>query len=176
MRQVYIARDLIEAQSIKNRLDEEGIKSVVQGEYLAGAWGGVPIAPDTSPSIWVVQDDDFEKASECVEELKRNPPDRPATDWKCERCGETIDSQFTECWKCAADSAAIAEASTGDDIGPAFDDRDSDATDDEPAPPQPVASPRQTPDWSDRELWAEISVVILVVLVPSLFGSVASFV
>lgn len=31
------------------------------------------------------------------------PPPVPADDWICPRCSETIEGQFTECWKCAAE-------------------------------------------------------------------------
>ena len=179
MRQVYIARDLIEAQSIKNRLDEAGIESVVQGDYLSAAWGALPITPDTSPSIWVVRDDDFDKAVECVEQLKRNPPARPTTGWKCERCGEIIDAQFTECWKCAAEPAAEALATYNAaerDATAASAELNSEPTLDESAPISTVAVAPPVIERTYRDLWMETSVVILVFVVTSLYGNVDSLI
>ena len=68
MRPVYTARDFAEAQAIKTRLEAEGVDAVVQGEYLSGVWGPIPITPSTSPSIWVSRDDDFERAMAFLEE------------------------------------------------------------------------------------------------------------
>ncbi len=41
------------------------------------------------------------------------PPPPRADDWICPRCSETIEGQFTECWKCAADGVEAPKAPPG---------------------------------------------------------------
>jgi hypothetical protein len=41
------------------------------------------------------------------------PPPPRADDWICPRCGETIEGQFTECWKCAAGGVEAPKAPPG---------------------------------------------------------------
>lgn len=179
MKQVYIARDLIEAQSVKNRLDADGIESVVQGDRLSAAWGAIPIAPDTSPSVWVVRDDEFDMAIECIEQMTQHSPIPPAAGWKCERCGEMIDAQFTECWKCAdeatAEAAGLAEAEEPE-FSVESDADDSASTTDTPAPILKDTAAPSVVERSDRELWIESCLVILVSVLPYLYAAIGSLV
>lgn len=101
MKQVYSARNEIDAQLMKGLLDERGIESVVQGAALSTILGNVPVTPETLPSIWV-REEDFDGAAEAIAGFKADAiPVQPAADpWTCPKCGEVIESQFTECWKC----------------------------------------------------------------------------
>jgi len=82
-------------------LEGEKIEAEVRGEFLYGVRGEVPITPDTCPSVWVVDDSDYDKAMEIVSTLREgefpNPIEGGA--WRCS-CGEENESQFTECWSC----------------------------------------------------------------------------
>ena len=181
MKQVCVAEDLVEAQSIKDLLEAVGIESVVQGEYLSSAWGAAPTIPSAYPSIWVVRDVDLEQAIHCVEDFRQNPPAPAMTPWKCERCGEVIDGQFEECWKCSADQDTDAVAAGGDlnlasDDDPERDESDSDATADEPESSPPVALKQSSPDRSCRELWIETAVVILVYVATSFYAAIAALI
>jgi len=102
MKRIYIAMNPVDAHLLKGVLESEDIKAVVQGEYLWSARGRVPITPDTSPSVWVVDNIDYERAMEVVKEFQSlerisGPEDE---DWKCTNCKETNEGQFTECWHC----------------------------------------------------------------------------
>lgn len=66
MKQVYGAKDPFEVHLIKNLLENEGIQVVVRGEHLFGLRGSIPVSQETWPSVWVVQDGDFERAQEVV--------------------------------------------------------------------------------------------------------------
>jgi ABC-type ATPase with predicted acetyltransferase domain len=44
-----------------------------------------------------VEDDDFWEAKRIVEEAFSA---KEMIAWKCDSCGEEIEGQFTECWKC----------------------------------------------------------------------------
>ena len=77
------------------------IEVEVHGEALWALRGQLPFGEETAPSVWVVNDSDFERA----EELMSAFHDGEATPlieekpWRC-RCGEENEGQFTECWSC----------------------------------------------------------------------------
>lgn len=104
MKQVYIAQDPTEAHLIRGLLEAEGIEAIVQGEHLFTIRGGVPLTPDTSPSVWIVQDAYFARARELVEQLNQKgaPSVAKGETWQCNQCGESLEGQFTECWRCGA--------------------------------------------------------------------------
>ncbi len=77
------------------------IEAEVRGEFLYGVRGEVPITPDTCPSVWVMDDSDYDKAMELVSSFPEGDSPNPIEGeaWRC-RCGEANESQFTECWSC----------------------------------------------------------------------------
>ena len=100
MKLVYTAQDSVSAQLIKDYLAESAIDSIVKGELLIGAVGELPAS--SFPTVWVVDDNDFESASELVKSYERGFKDQQLYNnvWKCEFCDELIEAQFTQCWKC----------------------------------------------------------------------------
>ena len=127
MKKVYSALDPADAHAICAYLDAQGIEAVVQGEELWGARGGLAFDVGTMPSVWVVDDEDWERAHFLVAELRggtgpshcancgydlrglpepRCPecgqPFRKSGAWTCPKCGEQIEERFTECWKCGS--------------------------------------------------------------------------
>ena len=101
MKQVYSARNEVDAQLVKGFLDERGIESVVQGAGLGQILGEIPMTPETLPSIWV-REEDADRAIDAIAGFKEGAkPAPPAADpWTCPKCGESIEPQFTECWNC----------------------------------------------------------------------------
>jgi hypothetical protein len=71
VKQVYIAADPVEAHLLKAVLGSEGIGAVVQGEQLFSLRSGVPVTPETRPSVWIVEDGVLESAAAVVEALVR---------------------------------------------------------------------------------------------------------
>jgi hypothetical protein len=41
----------------------------IQGEFLWSARGELPITPETCPSVWIVDDADYEKALQILEDF-----------------------------------------------------------------------------------------------------------
>jgi hypothetical protein len=106
MRQLYLARDRIEAQLLFDFLDRHLIRTAVLGDYLAGAAGELPA--DIYPSVWVIEDQDLERGREL---LARFLTDCAAPSecgpWTCPACGEGVEVGFDLCWSCGrARSAA----------------------------------------------------------------------
>ena len=99
MKKVYIAKNPADAHLLKGLLEGENIEAEVRGEFLYGVRGEVPITPDTCPSVWVVDDSDYDKAMELVSSFREGESPNPIEGeaWRC-NCGEENESQFTECW------------------------------------------------------------------------------
>lgn len=104
MQRIYGARDSIEAEFVKGLLDAENIRAVVQGSALEAARGDIPFTAASLPSVWV-NEPDVMRAMQIVEEFRRGGPaaTHPKAPWKCPRCGEMLEGQFTSCWKCGAE-------------------------------------------------------------------------
>jgi hypothetical protein len=111
MKQVYSARDEVDAQLAKGFLDQEGIESVVQMGGLGSILGEMTTSDQTLPSIWV-NSEDVNAATTALATFQANKPLATASteSWKCPNCGEIIEPQFTECWHCRASQPDATES------------------------------------------------------------------
>ena len=100
---LYAARDSMEAHYLRSFLEADGIRATVMGDTLSTARGELPPNVDTLPSVWV-NAEDADRALEAVSRFRMEPTDVevPQNDeaWECPNCGEIVEGQFTECWKC----------------------------------------------------------------------------
>jgi len=128
MTRLIKARDAVEARLIIGMLAEHGIRATSHGETLAATVGEIPFGEAAAPTIWVEFEADVARALELVEASRQrvNPTEcercayklhdfsearcpqcgwefRVTENWKCAGCGEEIEGQFTECWKCGAE-------------------------------------------------------------------------
>jgi hypothetical protein len=101
MRKAFTAQHPTEAYFLKGLLESEGIAAEVRGEALFGARGEAPVTADTLPSIWVLDDSQFERA---LEILRNRQEGAPREVWECPNCGELLEPQFSTCWKCGMDN------------------------------------------------------------------------
>ena len=108
MKQVFVARTPTEAHLVKGVLEARGIRAEVRGEALWGTRGEIPLTPDTLPTVWVLDNRQAPEAVSIVEEYSSAAPvsGREAQGWRCPACGEPVESQFSECWKCGASRPA----------------------------------------------------------------------
>jgi hypothetical protein len=110
VKQVYLAQNPIEASLLVDLLGGEGIEAVVQGEHLYAIRGIVPMS---YPTVWVVDDEQYEQARALALEFDRQQQaggvQVPLKPWVCPSCGETIEGQFDQCWHCGAERPAGAE-------------------------------------------------------------------
>ena len=99
MRRLYLARDRIEAQFLRDFLAHHRVRAVLLGDYLAGAAGELPL--DIFPSVWVVDDDDLPHARELLARfLRQTAAAEPGPPWVCPACGEQVERGFDLCWNC----------------------------------------------------------------------------
>jgi DNA-directed RNA polymerase subunit RPC12/RpoP len=97
---LYIG-EALDVHALRSLLAQEGIEAVVLNQTPASA--SVDVASfATWPELWIANEEDEPAARAIVERyLADKAPraeKRPA--WKCPRCGEMIEVQFTDCWRC----------------------------------------------------------------------------
>jgi hypothetical protein len=98
MRRVYTAENVFDACIVRDRLLEQDIEAVVQGELLTGAIGELP--PDSRPSVWVRENADHAAARRIIDQFEREDAEA-GPDWHCRHCGEDNAATFALCWNCS---------------------------------------------------------------------------
>lgn len=97
MRRVFSSFDLVAVHHARNVLEAQGIRAVVKNERLASAMGELPPA-ECQAEVWVLDEGDAQRA----EQLLRGGTRAAGPPWTCAGCGERIEPQFTQCWRCGA--------------------------------------------------------------------------
>lgn len=98
MKTIYSSLNLVEVHHLKNLLQSAGIRCVIRNEDLVRLAGEVPF-PECSLRLLVEREEDEPEARALLVEFLR--PQRSGGEiWRCASCGESIEGQFTACWKC----------------------------------------------------------------------------
>ncbi len=97
MKTVYSAPHIALVSLMKNVLEGQGIECWIRNEFLAGAAGQLPPI-ECWPELCV--GDDVAAEAEAIVENALSCDPEPLKSWKCPSCGEDVEGQFTECWKC----------------------------------------------------------------------------
>jgi hypothetical protein len=101
MKRVYTANTMsADREIVQGLLEEAEIPCMVRNENLSAALGELPFT-ECSPEIWILNDGDYPRASAIVDGWRNAEPENHGP-WVC-RCGETIEGQFSSCWKCGRD-------------------------------------------------------------------------
>ena len=99
MRKVHTAESIIEIAHLRNVLETAGIACEVRNDRLGGVVGEIPFV-ECWPELWVRNPGDALRARGLIDAALSPVPD--AQVWVCPGCGERIEPQFTQCWRCAA--------------------------------------------------------------------------
>jgi hypothetical protein len=83
---------------LKGAIEEAGMRCLVRNELLGAGKGDIP-AQDCIPELWILNDDDYTKAKQIMEQWKAASTE-PHAEWVCQNCKETSEGQFSSCWKC----------------------------------------------------------------------------
>jgi hypothetical protein len=100
MKRVFRAASLIQVAHARNVLLTAGIQSELRNQYLAGALGDLPML-ETWPQLFV-EDADEKPALRALARAAAAPT---GIAWTCEICGESLEAQFTSCWRCGSSQA-----------------------------------------------------------------------
>jgi hypothetical protein len=96
MKLVYTHENLTLVANVVNHLRQNDIDVIIKNQYAAGGAG--QLAPiETWPEIWAVDDRDYLRANQLVEELST---DSNKPQWQCQNCNEMNDATFDYCWRC----------------------------------------------------------------------------
>ncbi len=86
------------AAHLAGALRAAGIECEVRNTALSGALGEIPFL-ECAPQIWIRNALDEARAKVLIEQLRR-PVE--GEHWTCTVCGETLEPQFSQCWKCGS--------------------------------------------------------------------------
>ena len=103
LKKVYVARGPGDAHVLRGLLESEGVRVVVRGDDFVPLQGGGLFHVETRPSVWVLDDEHFQRAREIADDYARRSGEAPevsAETWTCPSCGEHVEAQFTACWMC----------------------------------------------------------------------------
>jgi ribosomal protein L40E len=92
---VYRAASILQVAHARNVLITAGIRCELRNQYLAGAMGDLPMM-ETWPQLYV--DDVDERYA--LSALARAAKAISGAPWICRGCGEELEPQFTQCWRC----------------------------------------------------------------------------
>jgi len=97
MKRVLQSEFLAEISHFRNVLEQNRIPCIVKNEQLSGALGEVPFI-ECLPELWVVHDEDLDRAERLLGELRRDAVGGKS--WRCRHCKEDNEGQFAACWNC----------------------------------------------------------------------------
>ncbi len=75
-----------------------GFDVSVQREFAGGIAGEIPV-DQALPEIWIMDNDQFDRARQVLRDLQNLPHRR----WHCPRCAELVEGPFEQCWNCGTD-------------------------------------------------------------------------
>lgn len=104
MKRIFSSHDLISVHHARNLLDAAGIRAVVRNELLSSAMGELPPV-ECQAELWIVDAGDAARAEGILREA-RGPQTAQGPGWRCTGCGEALEAQFTQCWRCGATRGA----------------------------------------------------------------------
>ena len=98
MKKVFVSQNLIEVEMRKEWLEQAGISCTIKNQRASGLAGEIPFT-EVFPELWVIQDEECDRARQILEEGLVLLPSNQDT-WVCAGCGERHESQFGTCWNC----------------------------------------------------------------------------
>ena len=98
MLKLFVSHSLIEVETRKEILEQEGILCIVKNQQGSSLAGEVPFA-EVFPELWVLNHDDYPRAQEILQNWNAASVTDTST-WTCVKCHEEHTSEFTTCWKC----------------------------------------------------------------------------
>ncbi len=101
MRKVYSSPNSAMVYLMKNILETFGIECVVLGEYRRSAVGEIPPI-EAWVELWILDDLRLAEAQQILEEAQEKSRTEQET-WHCPKCGEELEGQFDQCWKCGTE-------------------------------------------------------------------------
>ena len=77
------------------------IATFLKNQFGTSGAGELPFI-EVVPQLWVLNDDDLERAQALIKELQGAPALEGSMAWTCIKCGTPQEAAFTHCWKCSS--------------------------------------------------------------------------
>lgn len=97
MRMVYTNENRILVANAKNILESQGVGVALKNEFASSVIGEIS-AFDAWVEIWVLNNDDYQKACSLIDSSLSKEDDEE--EWVCTKCEEVNDASFEVCWRC----------------------------------------------------------------------------
>ena len=104
MKKILVSQSLIEVESLKERLEQAGIRCMVKNQQGSTLAGGVPFV-EVFPELWIVKNEDYGQAKELMSVWTKVETKSSAA-WICSECGEKHSGEFTACWRCGREKGS----------------------------------------------------------------------
>lgn len=102
MKRLYASHTPVLLDQLAAELARVGIRSFKRNENMTGQAAGELPPVVCWPELWLYRVED-EPAAKRVLKRVLDAMDEPGDDWHCPGCGELIEGQFGECWRCAGE-------------------------------------------------------------------------
>ena len=100
MKLIYTNENRIMVLNVKNVLMRHDLEVTLNNEFASSASG--VLAPfDTWPEVWLLNDNDFEKAKKIIDSISL---ESNLDSWEFQNCKELNDQSFDFCWSCYAEN------------------------------------------------------------------------
>ncbi len=106
MKQIYTSIKFAEIGLLKSLLEAEGIECVTRNQEIANTRGLVNHTGWYDPELWVLQDEDFDKANAILAAWNSSEKVNLAP-WICPNCGEEVEGQYLRCWQCDTEKKEV---------------------------------------------------------------------
>ena len=100
MKKIFSSPIVGEIPQLKNMLESAGIECILRNEISAGLSPEIPMAEST-PELWIQDDQRLAEALQIKADFQSSTA-VVGKDWRCQKCGEISEPQFSSCWKCGA--------------------------------------------------------------------------
>lgn len=100
MKRIRSSHDLVAIHHWRNLLESEGIRAEVRNELLSSAMGELPPA-ECQVELWILRDEEAARAESILREGGTLAAEGRSA-WRCPKCGESGEPQFTQCWRCGS--------------------------------------------------------------------------
>ena len=99
MQKIFSSPNLGLVAHLKNILENENIACLMKNFYLTGGAGELP-PTECWLELWVIDETQLNDAQRLIKENQTIPA--TGKPWQCSNCGEQLEAQFTQCWKCGS--------------------------------------------------------------------------
>lgn len=100
MTRLYASHNTLLLEQLRAALDEAGIATYLRNMNRTGQAAGELPPIICWPEIWLRDPVDL-AAAEAIRDQVLAAFENPGADWTCPRCGERLEGQFGDCWRCA---------------------------------------------------------------------------